>query len=100
VYDCILVGCVDTSHGADAATLGADLARLTGAEVVLASIVPAVRIEHLGKRSGDAVVHTAVDGSPEARDALRCAHALRPRGRGAARTCCAGADVPRGLERA
>jgi hypothetical protein len=41
VYDCILVGCVDTSHGADAATLGADLA--------------------------------------EARDALRCAHALAGR---------------------
>jgi nucleotide-binding universal stress UspA family protein len=58
VYERILVGYVDTSHGADAVALGADLARLTGGEVVLASIVPAVWIEHLGRRSGDAVVHS------------------------------------------
>lgn len=57
VYDRILVGHVDSEHGDDAVALGADLARLTGGSLLLATVVPAVFIEHLGERSGTAIVH-------------------------------------------
>ena len=57
MYERILVGYRDDERGADAVALGVDLARLSGADLVLGTIVSAVWVEHLGERSGTAVIH-------------------------------------------
>lgn len=56
----ILVGYRPDGSGDEATALGAALAHATGAELVLASVVPAVWIENPGRRSGDAIVHSGV----------------------------------------
>ena len=58
VYNQILVGYLDNEHGADARALGVELARLTGGDLVLATVVLAFWIERFGDRSGVPVVHS------------------------------------------
>lgn len=58
MFQRILVGYLDTEHGADAVALASDIARVTGGDLVLAGVVPAIWIEHLGERSGVPVVHS------------------------------------------
>jgi nucleotide-binding universal stress UspA family protein len=53
----ILVGYVPTEQGADARRLGAELASVCGADLLIVSVVAAVWLEHIGKQSGPAVVH-------------------------------------------
>ena len=54
----VLVGYVPTEQGADARALGVDLAAAWGADLLLASVVAAVWIEHIGEQTGLAVVHS------------------------------------------
>ena len=58
VFERILIGYLDNEHGADACALGGDLARLTGGDLVLATVVLAFWIERFGDRSGIPVVHS------------------------------------------
>ncbi len=53
----VLVGYTPTEQGADARALGVDLALACGADLLLASIVSAVWLEHPGRQTGLAVVH-------------------------------------------
>jgi nucleotide-binding universal stress UspA family protein len=53
----VLVGYIPTGPGADAQAFGADLAGACDAQLLLASVVSAVRIENLGAHTGPAVVH-------------------------------------------
>jgi nucleotide-binding universal stress UspA family protein len=53
----ILIGYVPTEQGADARALGVDLATACGSDLLLVSVVSAVWLEHLGERTGPAVVH-------------------------------------------
>lgn len=54
----ILVGYLPTEQGADARALGVDLATVCGGELLLVSVVAAVWLEHMGERTGPAVVHS------------------------------------------
>lgn len=58
MFQRILVGYRERDQGDDAVALAADLARLTGASVVVATVVPAVWLEHFGAHTGRPIVHT------------------------------------------
>jgi nucleotide-binding universal stress UspA family protein len=61
-YTRILVGYLATEQGADARSLGIELAAACDADLLLASIVSAVWIENIGEQTGPAVIH---DGERE-----------------------------------
>ena len=58
MYKRILVGYLENEHGADARALGVDVARLTGGDLMLATVVLAFWIERFGDRSGVPIVHS------------------------------------------